>query len=296
MLTLSLLTMLVAAPPVTAELRGDAKVAVVQHCQVNLIQDVEVPALETGPLVAMNAVEGQLVQKDDLLAQIDDRQAQLQKQSAEAERDAAQAKADDDIDVRYATKSYELAEAELNQDLEIKKKSPGAVSSAEIERKKLIRMRELLGIDRAKLERHIAQLTAQTKTAAVGQADEIMLRRRILAPFNGLVVEVLKEPAEWVNAGEPVFRVIQMDRLRVEGKISAAEFDPIAVANRPVTVEITLAGGRREQFTGSIVWVDPRMLSGNLFRVRAEVDNRMERNEPLLRPGMTVRMLVNMGG
>jgi multidrug efflux pump subunit AcrA (membrane-fusion protein) len=263
-----------------------------QSCQVFLIHDVEVPALETGPLAAINVKEGDVVQQDDLLAQIDDRHAQLQKQSAEAERDAAQAKAEDDIDVRYAMKSHELAEAELNQDLEIKRGTRGAVTDAEIRRKQLVKTREQLGIDRAKLDRRIASLTAQVKASAVDAADETILRRRVLAPFHGLVVDVLKQNSEWVNAGEPVFRVIQMDRLRVEGFLSGAEFNPTDVAHRPVIVEIDLAGGRREQFAGEVVWVNPLMQAGNKFRLRAEVVNRMEREEPLLRPGMTARMVV----
>ena len=110
MLTLSLLTALVvSAPPATAELRPAPAQAVMQSCQVFLIHTADVPALETGPLSAINVKDGDIVKRDDLLAQIDDRLAQLQKQSAESERIAAQAKADDDIDVRYAMKSLELA-------------------------------------------------------------------------------------------------------------------------------------------------------------------------------------------
>jgi macrolide-specific efflux system membrane fusion protein len=242
----------------------------------------------------INVREGAIVKQDDPLAQIDDRQAQLQKRSAEAERDEAQAKAEDDIDIRYALKSFELADAELNQDLDIKRKTPGAVTDAEIRRKQLVRTREQLGIDRAKLEQRIAQFTSQVKAAAVEATDETILRRRILAPFDGQVVEVLKDASEWVNAGEPVFRVVQMDRLRVEGFLNGSEINPTSVAQRTVTVEIDLAEGRREQFTGQVVWVNPIMQAGNKFRVRAEVANRLERDEPLLRPGMTARMVVHL--
>ena len=295
MLTLPLITvMALAAPQATAEIRPSASQAVMQNCQIFLIHTAEVPALETGPLSVINVKEGDIVKQDDLLAQIDDRQARLQKLSAEVERDAAQAKADDDIDVRYAMKSLELAEAELNQDLEIKRKSAGAVTDAEIRRKQLVRTREQLGIDRAKLERRIAQLTSQVKGTAVEAANETILRRRILAPFDGIVAEVSKYNSEWVNAGETVFRVVRMDRLRVEGFLSGNDINPTDVARRPVTVEVDLAQGRREQFTGEVVWVNPLVQAGNKYRMRAEVANRFERDEPLLRPGMTARMVVHL--
>jgi multidrug efflux pump subunit AcrA (membrane-fusion protein) len=293
---LPLLAVLALSDPATAtaQPRATPTQAVMTNCQVFIIDDVEVPALENGPLVALNVKEGDLVHRDEVLAQIDDRQAQLQKQSAEAERDAAQAKGADDIDVRYAIKSYELADAELNQDLKIKQNSPGAISDAEIRRKQLVKTREQLGIDRAKLEQKIAQLTARVKSTAVEAADEIILRRKILAPFDGIVVDVSRHSAEWVNAGEAVVRIANMNRLRIEGFLKADEFNPTDVAKRPVTVEIELAQGRREQFTGEVVWVNQLMQAGNKFRIRAEVANRMERDEPLLRPGMTARMIVHL--
>ena len=82
--------------------------ATLLHCQVLLLEDVEVPAQEAGALLAMNVKEGDFVQQGQLLGQIDDRQAQLQKEAALLERSVAQAKADDDIEVRYAQKSFEL--------------------------------------------------------------------------------------------------------------------------------------------------------------------------------------------
>ena len=295
MVTLPLLTALaLAVPPATANVQAAPTVAVMQSCQVFLIDDTEVPALESGPLVIVNVKHGDIVKKDDVLAQIDDRQSQLQKLSAEAEQGAAQAKANDDIDVRYAIKSHELAEAELNQDLAIKRNSGGAVTDAEIRRKQLVKTREELGIARAKLEQRIAQLTSQVKATAVDAADETIYRRKILAPFDGIVIDVSKDVAEWVNAGDSVLRVANMDRLKVEGFLNAAEFNPTDVARQPVTVEIDLAHGRREQFTGEVVWVNPMMQAGNKFRIRAEVANRMERDEPLLRPGMTARMVVHL--
>lgn len=269
-----------------------ARHAVVDHCQVILIDGVDVPALESGPLIQMQVSEGSVVKQDDLLAQIDDRQAQLLKLSAEVERESAQAKADDDIDVRYALKSFELADAELNQDLEIKRRTPGAVTDAEIRRKQLVRTREQLGIDRAKLERNIAQLTADVKRTAVQAADDSILRRRISAPFDGMVVDVYKQKSEWVNAGDPVLRVVRMDRLHVDGFLNGDEFNPADVAKRRVTIEINLAHGRRERFDGEVVFVSPLVQAGNKYRVRAEVQNRLEANEPLLRPGMTARMMI----
>lgn len=288
-------TLALGAAPTTSSSSTPKNFIVVQHCQVFVIDGVDVPALESGPIVDLRVQEGFVVKHDDLLAQIDDKQAQLLKLSAEAERDAAFERAKDDIDVRYAIKSFELADAELKQDLDIKSRSSGAVTDAEIRRKQLVRTREQLGVDKAKLDQRVARLTANLKSTAVDAAADGILRRRILAPFDGMVVDVYKQKAEWINAGEPVLKVVRMDRLRVDGFLSGDEISPTDVAKRPVTIEIELAQGRRERFDGQVVFVNPLVQAANKYRIRVEVDNRFERDEPLLRPGMQATMMIQLG-
>ena len=85
-----------------------------------------------------------------------------------------------------------------------------------------------------------------------------------------------------------------MDRLRVDGFLSGDEYNPTDIAGHRVTVEIPLANDRRERFEGEVVFVNPLVQAGNKYRIRAEVDNRFERNEPLLRPGMMATMVIHL--
>jgi macrolide-specific efflux system membrane fusion protein len=267
--------------------------ATIQHCQVFLIQDVEVPAEQAGRLVRVDVREDDIVEPSDLLAQIDDRQAQLQKTAAELERNAAQTRADDDIEVRFSMKSFELAEAELNQDLDINRKSPGVIAMSEIRRKRLARHRAELQIDRSKLDLRVAQMTADVQQAAVLSAEDNILRRQINAPFKGVVIDVLKQEGEWVDIGEPVIRVVRMDRLRVDGFLDGKEFNPSDLSDRQVTVMVQLARGQVEQFTGKVTFISPLVQAGNHYRIRAEVENRQHRAHWLLRPGMNATMTVH---
>src|SRR5579871_1680423 len=68
----------------------------VDHCEVKLDEESQVPAQEAGVLKGINVREGQQVVQDTLLAQIDDYQAQKQKQNAQAEYLAAKEKATGD--------------------------------------------------------------------------------------------------------------------------------------------------------------------------------------------------------
>jgi len=284
-------TVALCAPPVT-----QAKEVQLTHCLVSLIEDVQVPAREAGALMKVSAVEGQHVTQGQLLAQVDDQQPRLDKMAAELERDAALAKAQDDIEVRYAEAAFAVAGAELERAQAIERKSPGGVTQQEIQKLQLAKQRDELQIERSKLEMRVARMNADVHQAAVKSADNAVGRRQILSPLAGVVVTIFHEQGEWVAAGEPVLQVIRIDRLRVEGFLNAHEVGPEEVANRPVTVDVQIAGGRTARFSGKIVFISPLVQAGDKYRVRAEVENRTEAGTPLLRPGMTATMTIGLGG
>ena len=123
-------------------------------------------------------------------------------------------------------------------------------------------------------------------------AQDGIERRRITAPIDGIVEEVFRHKGEWVQAGDPVMRLMRMDRLRVQGFLNAREFGPEIIGNRPVRVDVELSGGRRETFRGRIVFVSARIQAGGQYRVWAEVENRQSASQWVLRPGMAATMTI----
>jgi multidrug efflux pump subunit AcrA (membrane-fusion protein) len=283
-----------ARPVATLKPQTSPATAVIAHALVSVIEDVEVPAQESGLLTAVNAAEGTLIKKDEVLAQIDDRQARLQRYAAEVEREAALTKASDDIEVRFSEASLEVAIAELATNEQINAKTPGLVPATEIRKLRLTKKRAELQIDKSKLDQSVAEMQAKVHDAAVKAADETIARRKILSPMDGEVIARIKERGEWVNAGEPVLRVIRMDRLKVEGLLPAADLNPDELIERPVLVEVALAHGRTAQFEGQVTYISPLVTAGNKYRVRAEVLNRAEKNQWLLRPGMTAVVSIGL--
>jgi macrolide-specific efflux system membrane fusion protein len=270
------------------------KPGVIEHCQVFLIDDVQVPARESGALISLSVREGDRVQAGQPVAHIDDRQARYDQLAAELKRDVALAKADDDIEVRFARASLAVAEAELSQNQEINRRSPGSVSTAELRRLKLTRERAELQIIRNELEQKVAGMTADIERTAVAAATDDIQRRQIVAPFDGVVLELFKQSAEWVNAGEPVLRIIRLDRLRVEGFLHVQQLNPEEVLDRAVTVEIRRAHGQTLQLGGRVVYVSPLVQGGYKYRVRAEVQNRAQNGHWLAGPGMMATIHIHV--
>ena len=268
---------------------------VLQRCLVSLVEEAKVPAREAGVLVELLIREGDVVKKGDVIAKIDDNQPQMERRKAKAEHEQAVAKAESDVDVRYSIAAELVAEAEHKKALESHAKVPGSVTEVERDRLKLSEKKGELQIEQAQLERRLSALAAQSKEVEVLAAENAIDRRLIKSPLDGVVVQMFPHQGEWMQPGDPLARVVRADKLRVEGYVDAARLGPEEVSGRPVTVEVTLAGGRRESFTGRIVFTSPLVESGGDYRVFAEVENRQAPGSQqwLLRPGQTATMTIH---
>ena len=117
----------------------------VEHCNVNLKNDVAVAAQEAGILTEIDVREGDPIEEGDLLAKINDSKAQMAKLVAEAEHKVALAEAESDVSVRYSEKAYEVAKADHDLHAWANKKQPNSTPKAEM-------MKLKLGAEKGKLE------------------------------------------------------------------------------------------------------------------------------------------------
>lgn len=283
---------LASAMAPAAEPAGDP---VLERCLVSLVEEAKVPAREPGVLVELLIREGDVIAKGAVIAKIDDNQPQMERRKAVAEHEQAVAKAESDVDVRYAIAAELVAEAEHKKALESHAKVPGSVTEVERDRLMLSEKKGELQIEQAQLERRLASLAAQSKEVEVQAAENAIDRRLIKSPLDGVVVQVFPHQGEWMQPGDPLARVVRADKLRVEGYVDAGRLGPEEVSGRPVTVAVTLAGGRRETFEGKIVFTSPLVESGGDYRVFAEVENRQApgSRQWLLRPGQTATMTIH---
>ncbi len=266
----------------------------VEHCDVKLDEEAEVPAQEAGVIMKINIREGEQVPVNGSMAQIDDMQAQKQRKNAFAEYNGAAEKSNSDIDVRYATEASRVAEFEYKRCQDANKKTPLAFSDVEMNEKLFAWRKADLAIEQARKQHVVDGYTAEAKQAEVELADESIRRRQINAPIDGVVQRIYAHLGEWVKPGDSVVRLIRMDRLRVEGYLDKDMYSPGEVAGQPVNVQVVLANGRKEKFTGKIVFVDPEIQGEHDYKVRAEVDNRKDNGQWLLRPGMPANMTIQL--
>jgi len=292
--TIGVLAVLALAGPYDAPKPAASQYAVIPHCLVAVDEELDLPAREAGAIVALNVKEGMTIQAGAVVAMIDQEQASIEKSAAEKERDAAKQQAESDIEIRLAEASRGVADAEYQQALEIDSERAGAISPTELRRLQLARHRAELQIEEAKLQRVFAKTNASVLQGAVDIADASLSRRKIVATIGGMVMNVYREAGEWTNAGDPVVKVVRMDRLRVEGFLVASEYSPAQVAGKPVEVRVQLERGRVESFRGVVSFVNPVVQAGNKYRVRAVVENRHDGGHWLLRPGAPASVVIDL--
>lgn len=273
---------------------ADASHVRLGSCLVSLIDHAEVPAREAGQLMSVEATEGQSVEKGDFLAQIDDTLAQMEKYVAEKEQAISEEEANSDINIQFSEKSEGVARSEYEKGIEANKRSTNTVTHSELMKRWFEWERAKLSIEKAKQDKKIARLTADAREAQVEATEAKIQMRKITAPIGGVVVRLYKKTGEWVSPGDEVFRIIRMDRLRVEGLVDADAHGPAEFRSRPVSVEVRLPHGRVETFQGKVTVVHPEIEEGNSRRIWAEVVNRKEHDEWILQPGMHAEMTVDL--
>ena len=268
---------------------------VLERCLVSLIDEAKLSAGEAGLLVEVAVKPGDRVTAGQVIARINDDQPQMAKLRAQAEHDQAVAKARSDVDIRYAQKAQAVAQKASEKAEQSHKAVPGSVTDVERDRLRLEWEKSGLQIEQAQLERQLADLAAKVKEAEVETAAIEIRRRLITSPIEGEVVDVQGNQGEWMQVGAPLAHVVRTDKLRVEGYVDAAKWDPEQVRGRPVTVVVPLANDRQETFEGRISFVSPLVESGGDYRVFAEVANRRSSGsgEWLLRAGQTATMTIH---
>jgi multidrug resistance efflux pump len=241
---------------------------------------------------------GQAVLQNDPLGKVDDQIVQRKREEVAAKLKAAQKKAESTVEIDYAVAAFQVAEKEFEINRELRRKN--SVSLIEYEKSALAKTQANLSIDKTRNDLEIEALNAEAARVELDAVNDSIARHQITSPLDGNVMEIYKQAGEWVQTGDKVLRIIRMNRLRVQGFVEAAQFDPHEINGRQVLVRAQLAHDRIEAFSGRIAYVGlekrggSQFASGSRFVIWAEVDNRIEDGHWLLLPGADVDLTIDL--
>jgi len=240
---------------------------------LTIIREQSVPAEEAGVLESLNYKEGDLVEQGAILGLIDKTDAQLAVEVAKREYNAAYKTAKNELRVDAGIMAYKVAKAEYDASIEANQRTPNVIPKTDVRRQRMEAERAKMQSRLAVEELKIAEQDAWAKHSNFKRAEAAMGRRTITSGLNGVVVKRNKFEGEWVQPGETVMRIVQMDQLYVEGSIDGKEHARHTMKGRPVTITVYLTGGGEEVLRGKIEYVSS-LVRMNTFVVRVLVDNR----------------------
>ncbi|MCM2372493.1 hemolysin D [Rhodopirellula sp. ICT_H3.1] len=209
----------------------------IDQAQVLLIQNTSLSTPIAGRVDSVEIVEGEQIVPGRVLARLDERRARGEWSAAQAALHAAMIQAENDVNTRYAKRSLEVRERELQQSDEANKRYPGSVTATEIDRLQLVIDQAELAVEQSEQEREIAQATAAEKQAACELAKQRLDEHTIESTINGQVAEVFVQNGQWVEAGAPIVRLISLDPIRVSGFVDGRLHDS-GLVGRKVRFEI----------------------------------------------------------
>jgi multidrug efflux pump subunit AcrA (membrane-fusion protein) len=264
-------------------------------CIISVIHEVNVPAKRNGVLMKLEKHEGDAVEKSTAIANIDDRDALARVRAAELRQKQAQMQAENTQRIKAAKLATKVAEFEHEQSVKINLRSPGTVS--EVELKQLDARVQQLDLTAQVEERAVEE----AKVLALERGEEIVIAtndlqdREVKSPLSGVIAEVFHDEGEWLQQGEPIMRIMQMDRLKAEAYVSLNDVRPDEIRGRNVVIEVKSRNRKPERFDNcSVQFVSPEVEPGGRYRIWAEVPNRQwpGSNQWILRPGMVAEIVI----
>ena len=260
----------------------------IQGALLKLIDQLDVPAWETGTVTRLDVQEGLQVKVGEVLAAVDDTEARFAEERAKVELSIATQAAGSDVSVRAGTRALVAAEAELRRAEEARLKLRDIVTESEMDRLRLAVDQARLAIEKAQHDLSVARLQRDLKKVEVDFASRAVARRQITAPFPGVVVQIHKRLGDWVEPGDKLLRLVRLDRLRIEAFLDSTQASA-GLEGRPVTLNLDGTFKPGGAFVGKLIFVSPEIDPLNRsVRILAEFENPNDELKPGMRGTLTI--------
>lgn len=266
----------------------------ISECNVTFAEQVDVPALDSGPITKIAVEENHPIAADQLVAELDSSVLTNQRIAAEAKRAQLAAKLEDQTEMRYAETVYVEAVSRFESDTRQHDRTPGSISQDALTRSRLAVDRAQLEIDRVKRQYADISLSIRIQDLELAQFDLQIEKLRVRSPLLGVVLKRFRSRGEWVDMGDTVATIARMDQLKVSAFVSEEQLSPRRAVGTPVTVRWN-EGETEHALRGRISTVEPQMFSDSTFRINVMIENRQVDGGWLLTPGRSVTMVIYPG-
>ena len=225
-------------------------------CVMEPFETVNLATSADGVLLEVTVDRGDRITEGQLLARLDSsvEEAEVQLARVSAASNAA-------VESSRARLAFQKARLKRNKDLA----GQNMISIEELEEVET-------EVELAEHDLRQVQVNKELDRLELDRAINVLERRSILAPFDGVVMEKLLNVGEFSDGNTKVLRVARMDPLRVEAKLPAALYGVLAVGARAEVYPSEAVGGT---YAAQVSDIDTVLDSQDgTFRVRLVLSNQ----------------------
>jgi RND family efflux transporter MFP subunit len=267
----------------TPPAQRSAETLVLNDATVDWIEKSDVAALREGVIATMELKIGMPVKEGGVIGSLHDEIAKLTVRKAQLAASGTAAE-------KKAVAQKELAESTVATNIRLNKRNPGMVSQEEM-RKNEAEVKVADAMQNEALEKR------EVDKAELALAERTLEEHTIVAPFDGIVLERLKNRGESVRANEAVVRLGNLDKLRAWTYIPLSYYSRVK-EGQVVELQPRLHEGgggaplpiEQRKFRGKITFIDPEIqaVAEDAVRIYAEFDNKDHELRPGLKATMTI--------
>lgn len=189
-------------------------------------------------------------------------------------------------EVRLASRSQGVIQQIFEEGTVVKQGTPVMVLEDAMEKLQLAQQRQVFAMrefeskaseklgNQAAISRQEAMeklINFEISKIQLDQAQENLDRRKVLAPFNGVITERLREVGEAVDEFVPVMTMVDLSKLYFEAYLPA---DQIRHVQEGQTVELRIRTHPEKIFQGVVRLKSPVVNAASTeFKIKVEVDN-----------------------
>lgn len=222
-------------------------------CIVNAHSTSNIGAATKGIIANILVERADRVRQGDVLAE-------LEASAEDAAIAAARLEAENDLPIRLAQARYETARLGVARQRQLDDRQ--LTSKADLEQ-------ALLEEATARLEEEEARLRKKQAVLELEAAIQARERKRLRAPFDGIVTSRLMSKGELYTEQNPILVMARIDPLHVETYLPFADYDKIAIGD---VLKVALESG--EVLDATVQVIDPVLdAATGTFGVRLELPN-----------------------
>ena len=226
-----------------------------QQCVIHPSMEIRLSSATVGLLTDVPVERGEPVQQGQILAR-------LESSVQEVELSLATLRASSNIELEIARARAELTETRGARIEELFARQ--VATEAQFEELQAERRLVALETERAALEAEAAQMERD-------RAARLLSLRQIRSPINGIVVERMLSPGEFVHQDAPVLHLAQIDPLHVEAFLPASMLNAVSVGTQATVFPQEPLGGSYE---ATVVVVDQVVdAASSTFGIRLVLPN-----------------------